>query len=515
MDFNLNIQKLGKTGDVFGFFKHVTREVESKNYVLLESVSEHSHEMLFSFIGLKPDFMVKVIGSEIILQDIISETGEKVKELGSALAGEKEDNYEMPFEDHVPMDLKGLDLLKEIFPITKSAMPELFPRKIFSGGLLGYIGYDVVAPYVGYDVKNREFPDIIMGFFTKVLAYSHTTRTMYLINNSIGKVEPDHEIDDIFKKFKKFKKEPAGSTSPSSSPRSFTRKEILLMDNNFKTNTSIDEWTEMILETKEHIKAGDIIQSVLSRKMIAEAGVDPLDVYQGLRFLNPSPYMFYLNFEAAHEGDIRVLGSSPEALITKDHYNLETVPIAGTRRRGRNPDDEKRMEAELLHSEKELAEHVMLVDLARNDLARVSLPGTVDTYKLIQLKKFPGVMHLISKVRSKSYLDPFRILKSMFPAGTVSGAPKKRAMEIIHGLELEDRGPYAGCVGYVSFTGDMDMAISIRTIFNKNQKYIAQAGAGIVADSTPGEEYLETANKLKGVLSTLNYAKKLEISRRN
>lgn len=502
MDLNINIQKLGKTNDIFGFYKYLTRDHVSKNSVLLESVGEQSHEMLFSFIGLEPDFMVKVTGDKLDYYAILTETGEKIKEEGGSAPADEE-TYQMPFEDEVALPLKGLDILKDIFPISRSAMPELFPRKIFSGGLLGYIGYDVVAPYVDYTPSSKtkvEFPDIVMGFYTTVLSYSHTTKTLYLINNSIGSYTHDDAITKKFKKFK-MKNEENGNTRMK-----IDKRKLMSQDTDFETNTSLDEWIPMIQQTGEHIKAGDIIQAVLSRKMLAETDADPLDVYGGLRFLNPSPYMFYLNFENAHNGDIRIIGSSPEALITKNEYNLETVPIAGTRRRGRTPEDEIKMENELLHSEKELAEHVMLVDLARNDLAKVSVPGSVETYKLIQLKKFPNVMHLISKVRSKSFMDPFTVLKSMFPAGTVSGAPKKRAMEIIHGLEKEDRGPYAGCTGYISFTGDMDMAINIRTIFNKNKNYIAQAGAGIVADSIPEEEYLETKNKLQGVLSTINYA---------
>ncbi len=242
--------------------------------------------------------------------------------------------------------------------------------------------------------------------------------------------------------------------------------------------------------------------------MLAESDINPLDVYSALKVLNPSPYMYFLNFGKAYNGDIRIIGSSPEALIRKENTYLETHPIAGTRRRGRDTEDEKKMEYELLHSEKELAEHIMLVDLARNDLAKVSVPGSVDTFEFIKLKKFPSVMHLVSKVKAESYLDPFSIFKSVFPAGTVSGAPKKRAMEIINNLELENRGPYAGCVGYFSFSGDMDNAISIRTIFNKDKKYIAQAGAGIVADSSPEEEFIETRNKMNGILSTINLAER-------
>lgn len=504
MDLNINIKKIGQTNDIFGFYKYLSKNYESKNHALLESVEETSHKMLFSFIGLKPDFMVKVTGTKLDIYDITSEMGEKIKEM--ALSGEFEksqNDYTMPFNDDVSFNIPGLDILRKMIPISKSAMPELFPRKIFSGGLLGYVGYDVMAPYIGYKPQktSEEFPDIVMGFFTNVLAYSHSTHTIYQITNSINNYIPDQVISYMFEKFKQ------KDENDQLKAVNFNKTELLQMDSGFKSNTNTQQWEQIMEKTKEHITAGDIIQAVISRKMISESDCKPLDVYQALRILNPSPYMFYLNFDGAHNGDIRFIGSSPEALITKNQEILETVPIAGTRRRGKTPEDEIKMEYELLHDEKELAEHIMLVDLARNDLSKVSVPGTVDTYEFIKLKKFPNIMHLISKIRSVSYLDPFSILKSVFPAGTVSGAPKKRAMEIIHELEIEDRGPYAGTVGYISFTGDMDMAISIRTIFNKNKKYIAQAGAGIVADSKPDREFLETENKMKGILSTLNLAK--------
>ncbi|MBD3350595.1 MAG: hypothetical protein GF364_03820 [Candidatus Lokiarchaeota archaeon] len=505
MDLNINIKKLGKTENIFGFYRYLADNYESKNHVLLESVEDTSHKMLFSFIGLKPDYMVKIINKDLTIYDITTETGEYMNDLVESDSLKEPKTDKLPFDDNVSMDIAGIDLLKQLIPISRSAMPELFPRKVFSGGLLGYIGYDVVAPYVGYSPSTNQddFPDVVMGFFTNVLTYSHSTHTIYEINNSIDTYVPDKIISYLFEKFKNT------SERKKKTSLNFNKKELMKQTNDFKSNTTEEEWESMISQAKEHIVEGDIIQAVLSRKMIAESTENPLDVYEALRILNPSPYMFYLNFDGAHRGDIRILGSSPEALITKNQSHLETVPIAGTRRRGKTKADEEKMARELLSDEKELAEHIMLVDLARNDLARVSIPGTVDTYEFVKLKRFPNIMHLISKVASTSYLDPFTILKSMFPAGTVSGAPKKRAMEIIHDLEVGKRGPYAGTVGYVSFTGDMDMAISIRTIFNKNKKYIAQAGAGIVADSKIDLEYLETANKMKGVLSTLNLAKKI------
>jgi len=510
VDLNINIQKLGTTDEIFGFYKYLTKHCESKNHALLESVSEDSHAMLFSFIGINPDLIVEISGEDLRIRDVTTEIGEKVK-AGARSPDAETDDHEMPFEDDVPMNLVALDKLKEMFPISRSAMPELFPRKVFSGGLLGYVGYDVVAPYVGYrptkEGKNV-FPDVIMGLFTTVLAYSHTTKMLYLINNTTNDSAGDQEAARIFGDFKKL-----NGTKVTRVP-AFNKADLLKQKTGFTSNTSMEQWASMIAKTKEHLVAGNIMQAVISRKMINDVNIDPLDVYQALRILNPSAYMFYLNFDKGNGDGIHLIGSSPEALITKNHTTLETVPIAGTRRRGRTPEDEKKMEDELLHSEKELAEHIMLVDLARNDMARVSQPGTVDTYELIRLKKFPNVMHIISKIRSVSYKNPFDILKAMFPAGTVSGAPKKRAMEIIHDLEMEDRGPYAGSAGYVSFAGDMDMAISIRTLFNKGHRYIAQAGAGIVADSRADEEFLETENKLKGVLSTINLAKLIQENER-
>ncbi len=502
MELNLNIQKIGKTQDIFGFYRYLTNRIESKNHALLESIDLNSQEMHFSFIGLQPDFMVKVMKNNLKIYDVETEKGERMKKrcFSSTFS---EPNIPASFQDKVPINLPGIDRLKEIFPISQSAMPELFPQKIFSGGLLGYIGYDVVSPYVGYEASDsmqHMFPDIIMGMFTKILAYSHTTHSIYEVNNTIGSNNGNNTISTLFEKFKE------SNYSPFVLPKSLDRNAILAQTSGFKTNTSKDQWRKIIEETKDHIYAGDIIQAVMSRKMITESDVKPIDVYQALRILNPSPYMYFMNFEGAHNGDIRIIGSSPEALITKNQSHLETVPIAGTRRRGRNAEDELKMTYELQHSAKEVAEHIMLVDLARNDLAKVSVPGSIDTYKLLELKKFPNIMHLISRVKATSYLDPFSILKSMFPAGTVSGAPKKKAMELIHKLEIEDRGPYAGCAGYINFTGDMDMAINIRTIFNKDKTYIAQAGGGIVADSDPDEEFLETQNKLKGVTATIGFA---------
>ncbi|MHA1849275.1 MAG: anthranilate synthase component I family protein, partial [Promethearchaeota archaeon] len=442
MDLRLQILNLGKIRDIFQFYKYLIAKLGLKNHALLESIQEETREILFSFIGIEPDLILKVNEGDVVFQDIRSELGELVKENGARL-GSDNDSFEksLPFEDKIPIDMKSIDCLKRIFPVTRPSMPELLPRKIFSGGLLGYIGYDVVAPFVGYKTSAKsqhEFPDIVMGLFTKILAYSHLTKDLYYVINSLQNPSDFIVIENVFKKYKAIEKK-KGVVIRSD----FLDSNLSLAGKRTKSNTSLEKWISMVEKTKERIVEGDIIQAVISRKMIAHDDFDPICVYNGLRHLNPSAYMFYLNFENINGKPVRLIGSSPEALITKNQERLNTVPIAGTRRRGKNDDDEKKMEAELLNSKKELAEHVMLVDLARNDLSRVSIPGTVNTTELIRLKKFPNVMHLTSNVESISRLDPFTILKSMFPAGTVSGAPKKRAMEIIHELEVDERGPYA------------------------------------------------------------------------
>jgi anthranilate synthase component 1 len=517
MELDISIQKLGKIPDVFSFFKYLVRTPEITHPILLESVEEQTHAMMFSFIGVNPDFLIKGLGNDLKITNIRNERGEKLKEYCETTQMDPIDSG-LPFEDSMPMEIPLLDKLKNMFPISRSAIPELFPRKIFSGGLLGYIGYDVIAPYVGYtpdELSRDRFPDIMMGLYTSVFAYSHATSSLYYINNTLvnshQSYPSDLDVQRLLDAFKSGTPPMSGSLKKRSKKSSALKTIAAEIDPTlFRSNTSTDQWDRMIEKTKDHVYAGDIVQAVLSRQLITENAMDPLNVYECLRQVNPSPYMFYLNFDNVHNGSIRLLGSSPEALVTKDHTTLQTVPIAGTRRRGRTPEDEIRMEQELLSDEKELAEHIMLVDLARNDLARISLPGTVETYELIELRKYPSVMHLISKVRSQSHLDPVSILKSMFPAGTVSGAPKKRALEIIQKLEQSSRGPYAGCVGYIGFSGDMDMAISIRTIFNKDKTYIAQAGAGIVADSKPALEYIETENKLRGTMRALSMASQLD-----
>ncbi len=499
MNLDIQIKKIGHLDDIFQFYRYLTGKYEFNNHVFLESKVENTNQPLYSFVGANMDFILKIEDANLEFLNIQSNRGEKLREHFEAMRSKQTIKESLPFEDNIAYNLEALNLLDKIFPTQQTALPELFPRNIFSGGLCGYIGYDIVAPWVGYEASTPEnFPDVVMGCFTQVLAYSHRTKTLYSIDNSLAGFEPGKDFSRDLDQFHENVFDPK------------INSEVDSHSIKYKSNTTETEWSTMIEQTKSHITEGDIIQAVISRKMRVSNQVDPLSVYEALRIINPSPYMYYLNFEGKDLGKIRIMGSSPEALITMNQGHLETVPIAGTRRRGRNAEDEQNMMTELLQDPKERAEHVMLVDLARNDLAKVSQPGTVETYEFLKLQKFQHVMHLISKVRSETNLGAIDVLKSMFPAGTVSGAPKHKAMEIIHRLEKECRGPYAGCVGYFSFAGNMDMAIAIRTMFNKDSTYIAQAGAGIVADSQPDLEFIETQNKLQGILQTIGTAEVLE-----
>ena len=261
----------------------------------------------------------------------------------------------------------------------------------------------------------------------------------------------------------------------------------------------------MVRRAKEYIRAGDIIQTVLSQRLERTFAGTPLDLYRALRSLNPSPYMFLLRF-----GSLALVGASPEMLVRCEDGQLETRPIAGTRPRGGDAREEERLVHQLTTSPKERAEHLMLVDLGRNDLGRVAQVGSVRTPELMVVERYSHVLHLVSGVtaRLRRGLNAFDVLRATFPAGTVAGAPKVRAMEIIAELERHGRGPYAGAVGYVSFSGNLDTCITIRTVLLKHQRAYVQAGAGIVADSQPAREYRETLNKASAMLQAMDIAEK-------
>lgn len=499
MEFDIHIEKLGAitSADIFGLYKYLVKKNGLRKHVLLESASDSTNETIFSFIALEPDFMLEVNEDKYKIYDITTERGENIKNyVESKDISEERPHNPLPFKDNVDYNMVALDTLSSLTPYSNLPFTELFPRNIFYGGMLGYIGYDVVAPYVGYK-STSEFPDILMGLFTKVLVYSHKSNALFMIDNSIDDYSKDKDIRYQLSLFNR--------NNIIEKKKSIPLDIEDIDESGFRSNTSESAHARMIEKTKEYIYAGDIIQAVISRRLYIESKINPMAIYEVLRVLNPSQYMYNINFE-----DIRIIGSSPEALISKNKDILSTVPIAGTIRRGKTPEEDLKLERKLLEDPKEQAEHIMLVDLARNDLAKVSFPGTVDTYELMVIQKYQKVQHIVSKVRSKTPLDGYQVLKSIFPAGTLSGAPKKRAMEIIQNLETESRGPYGGGVGYFSFNGDMAFAISIRTLFGMNNTYFAQAGGGIVADSQPHEEFIETYNKLYSVLKSIKIAEARE-----
>jgi anthranilate synthase component 1 len=282
---------------------------------------------------------------------------------------------------------------------------------------------------------------------------------------------------------------PSGSKPLSSSPR--------------RSNMSKKDFLELVEKTKQYIQAGDAIQVVLSQRFSSDLHCEPFDVYRALRSVNPSPYLFYLKMD-----DVVLLGASPEVMVRLEGGKTELRPLAGTRRRGRSPEEDLAMERDLLADEKEKAEHIMLVDLGRNDLSRVAETGSVKVTELMKIERYSHVMHIVSNIEASLAPEKngFDLFRATFPAGTVSGAPKVRAMEIIEELEPIRRGPYAGAVGYFSFTGNLDTCITIRSILIKDGKAYVQVGAGIVADSEPEKEYEETLNKAQAIFSAIRLA---------
>ncbi|TFG24427.1 MAG: anthranilate synthase component I family protein, partial [Promethearchaeota archaeon] len=388
MEFDIHIEKLGfiSNSNIFGFYKYLVNLYDLKKHALLESASESTKETLYSFIALQPDFMIEINEDKFKIYDITTARGETIKEFVESRdpAAERPHNP-LPFKDNVEYNMVALDTLSHLTPYSNLPFTELFPRNIFYGGMLGYIGYDVVAPYVGYK-STSEFPDILMGLYTKALVYSHKSNALFMIDNSIDDYSKDKDIRYQLSLFNRNHNSDEDGEIPS---------DIEEVDESyFRSNTSKSAHEKMVEKTKEYIYDGDIIQAVISRRLYTETKIDPMAIYEVLRVLNPSQYMYNINF-----GNIRIIGSSPEALISKNKDILNTVPIAGTIRRGKTPEEDTKLEKELLDDPKEKAEHIMLVDLARNDLAKVSYPGSVDTFELMTIQKYQKVQHIVSKVR--------------------------------------------------------------------------------------------------------------------
>ncbi len=364
----------------------------------------------------------------------------------------------------------------------------------FIGGYVGYLGYDMVR---GIERLPRPFipsgfPDARLGYVDTLVVFDHLRQEVSLVHTV-----PKQGISDdkaVMSAREAFSPIEAALFSQPRLPAAVTPHKCRID----AASLTDSEFMDAVVKAKEYIRDGDIIQTVLSRRLVLDALCGPFDTYRRLRHINPSPYLFYIHFD-----DVALVGSSPEVMVKLTGDTITSLPIAGTRPRGRSEQEDRALAAELMADEKERAEHLMLLDLARNDVGRVSLPGTVRVTSREKVKLYSHVMHIVSCVegKKKEDLTNIDVLKACFPAGTVSGAPKVRAMEIIDELEGMCRGPYAGAVGYLSFNGDVDTGIAIRTIFIRDNRFYVQAGAGIVWDSVPENELREIDNKLR-VLST-------------
>ncbi len=394
-----------------------------------------------------------------------------------------------------------VELKEFLSPYQPVALPEL-PR--FFGGAVGYLGYDMVRHIEVLPALNDAEIGTYDSWFLiteTLLIFDNMQQKIKVISNVHLRDGDDPEalynkaverIDEMVAKLRK------------PLPERSARTEVVT-PSELESNFSRADFETAVERCKDYVRSGDVIQVVLSQRFSGDLNADPFDVYRALRTINPSPYMFYLQFN-----ETRVIGSSPEVLVRKEGDHVEVRPIAGTRPRGATPEEDQRYEEDLLADPKELAEHIMLVDLGRNDLGRVCVTGSVQVDELKVIERYSHVMHIVSNVSGRLLpgYDALDVFSATFPAGTLSGAPKIRAMEIIEEMEPVRREIYGGAVGYISFDGNMDLAIAIRTLVAHENRIHLQAGAGIVADSDPVAEYEETVNKAMGVKLAVELARK-------
>ncbi|MCM8759494.1 MAG: anthranilate synthase component I [Candidatus Omnitrophica bacterium] len=448
-----------------GVFMKATQGTETN--FLLESVEQGGKLGRYSFIGIQPDEIFKSSGKDV---EFHNENG---------------DIHKKTVDD----PLKELEKI-----VNRYRQPKIPQLPVFAGGAVGYVSYDYVRfienlPQLLPD--ELFFPDLYFQMCFDLIVFDHLKRKIQVVSNT--KINKGCCLRDVYEKAcKKIE----SIISLIKKPLPYRNIGSQNKEEEFISNCTKEEFEHSVSTAKKYIKAGDIIQVVLSQRWERELDVNPLSIYRSLRSINPSPYMFYLCFPGIH-----LIGSSPEILVRCNGQEALLRPIAGTRPRGKDDAEDEKLAEELKKDVKEIAEHIMLVDLGRNDLGRVCRYGTVKVTDLMFVEKYSHVMHLVTNIVGKLARgkNQFDLLRACFPAGTVSGAPKVRAMEIIEELEKSKRGPYAGAVGYFSFQGDMDFCITIRTMFSSHGKIYIQAGAGIVADSVPEREYFETINKAKAL----------------
>ncbi|MFO7942604.1 MAG: anthranilate synthase component I [Bacillota bacterium] len=449
---------------------------DSPSY-LLESISGGDQIARYSFVGIDPFATLTV-------------TGEQIATTGPLTIGLEGNPFDV-LRDWTTQFAPG--------PNTRAFAERHLPP--FFGGAVGFLGYEMVSHIENIPIPppgEVTLPDAQFMMTRVVAAFDHATNRLKLIVNTLPGEDPQRDYrraEDEVRRLLDRIAEPLDSGEPlTASPPA-----------DIVSSSTRERFTAAVERAREYIRSGDIFQAVLSQRFEAPLRSTSLQVYRHLRSMNPSPYMFHLDLP-----DLTMVGASPEVLVRVVDGNVEVRPLAGTRRRGRNEDEDRALEMELKTDEKERAEHVMLLDLGRNDVGRVARYGSVKVSEMLEIERYSHVMHLVSHVEAKlrDGLDAIDALKACFPAGTLSGAPKVRAMEIIAELEPHRRGPYGGTVGYFGFSGNLDSCITIRTVVIKDDRAYIQAGAGIVADSEPDKEFEETLNKAAGLLRALEQAER-------
>ncbi len=446
---------------------------------LLESVENGEQLGRYSFLGFEPRAVFR------------SRDGKQELEPADALG---------PPLEFAAKPLQSLrNLMSRFRPVADAKLPP------FTGGLVGYMAYDTIRDIENIPDTNPDplgLPDYWFLLTDQVIAFDHVRHRLLLIVNAHINGDEDAAYKNAVERLQRLHAlvtGPAAATTPRRAEARDTESRAL----DVRSNMTREQFEEMVLRGKEHIAAGDIFQVVLSQRFSTAITCEPFDVYRALRAVNPSPYMFFLD-----AGDFQIAGSSPEILVRCANGEVIVRPIAGTRHRGATPEEDKALEADLLADEKERAEHIMLVDLSRNDVGRVAEYATVRVTDLMFIERYSHVMHIVSNVTGKlrEGMDAFDALAATFPHGTVSGAPKIRAMEIIDELEPTRRSAYAGSVIYFGFNGAMDSCITLRTAVIKDGQAHVQAGGGVVADSTPEGEYQESVNKAKALIRAIEWA---------
>ena len=463
---------------------------------LLESVAGGERIARYSFIGINPYL-------------VMAQRGEKATLRRARVSSIKKDsiNRSYTLEEincHDPLDFIQAEL-GQYRLVTRDAT-EYDKLPVFHGGAVGYLAYEVAARFERLPVPERDelnLPQSIFCFTETVLVFDHLKHRVRVVTH-LHLDAPDLEaeyrrvlaiIEDVQQRLRqspRLPQEPALDYDDSAA--------------RVRSNRTQAEFEAMVEQAQEYIRAGDIFQVVLSQRLSRRVNAAPFTVYRALRAINPSPYMFFLDLD-----DIYIIGASPELLVRVEDGEVTIHPIAGTRKRGSDPRSDQQLAEELQSDPKERAEHVMLLDLGRNDVGRVSVPGSVQVTQFMEVERYSHVMHLVSNVTGQLRPDitPYDALRAGFPAGTVSGAPKIRAMEIISELEGTQRGVYAGAVGYFSHSGNLDTAIALRTMVMRDGIAYIQAGGGIVADSQPAEEYQESLNKARALLRALDDAERI------